>query len=385
MSGAQSAVAIVGGGLAGLVAAWRLRQRGVEDVVLFEARAAVGGRICSVDPAGEIADPAVAARDRFDLGPSWFWPEVQPGLDRLVGELGLERFEAFDDGALLFERSPGEAPMRLQGYASSPPSARLAGATGALVTALLGRLDAGRVLTGRTVRRVRRIDAGVELEVEGAGGAVDTWCAERLLLALPPRLAAQRMVFDPPLPPELEQRWRATPTWMAPHAKYVAVYDAPFWRDQGLSGQARSAVGPMVEIHDVSMPGGHAALFGFVGVAAQVRRGLPDGALRAHCRAQLGRLFGAAAAAPRADALKDWAIDPLTATDADGVASGHHAEAPPRRADTGPWHGRLTGIGSEWSPLFPGYLAGAVDAAERGVDDCLATLPAHSTASDGAR
>ena len=46
--------------------------------------------------------------------------------------------------------------------------------------------------------------------------------------------------------------------------------------------------------------------------------------------------------------------------DADG---GQHVEAPPSMAASGPWCGRLTGIASEWSPQFPGYVAGAVEAA----------------------
>src|SRR3546814_5242306 len=66
-------------------------------------------------------------------------------------------------------------------------------------------------------------------------------------------------------------QWRETATCMAPHAKYVAIYDAPFWREQGLSGEVRSARGPMGEIHDASMPGGSAALFGFLGVPARTR------------------------------------------------------------------------------------------------------------------
>ena len=77
---------------------------------------------------------------------------------------------------------------------------------------------------------------------------------------LPPRLAEASIAFEPPLPPDLAKRWRDTATWMAPHAKYVAIYDAPFWRDQGLSGSARSALGPLAEVHDVSMPGGHATV-----------------------------------------------------------------------------------------------------------------------------
>lgn len=360
-------IAIVGGGLAGLVAAWRLQQRGMREVVLFEARATVGGRILSVDAHGAAVDTAQPALDRFDLGPSWFWPAMQPQLDRLVNELGLERFAQFEDGDLLVERAAHQPPQRMRGYVNDPPSMRLAGGTGALVAALRARLDDALVRTGQTVRRMRRESDHVELTVDDAAGIATVWRAAQVLLALPPKLAATRVQFDPPLPPELERRWQDTPTWMAPHAKYVAIYDTPFWREQSLSGGARSGAGPMGEIHDISMPGGHAALFGFLGVPAQVRRQVSNEVLRMHCRAQLVRLFGERAGAPLGDALKDWATDSLTSTDEDQDAAGHHAAAPPSGVDSGSWQGRLIGIGSEWSPQFPGYLAGAVDAAERGL------------------
>ena len=106
----------------------------------------------------------------------------------------------------------------------------------------------------------------VELRVDDAAGNTATWAVEQVLLALPPRLAASRLDVEPPLPPNLARRWLATPTWMSQHAKYVAVYDMPFWREKGLSGGARSNVGPMGEIHDVSLPDGHAALFGVYGM-----------------------------------------------------------------------------------------------------------------------
>jgi monoamine oxidase len=372
MSQSSARIAIIGGGLSGLTAAMLLEQQGVRNVVLFEARHALGGRILSVDAAGAVVDAREPALDRFDLGPSWFWPGLQPQLDRLVDELGLQRFAQFEDGDLLVERTPREAPLRMKGYASSPPSMRLTGGTGALIAAIRGRLDHTQLRTGQTVRRLCQVGSHIELHSEDASGALTTWRVEQVLLALPPRLAEDRITFEPPLPGKLASRWRATPTWMAPHAKYVAMYDAPFWRDQGLSGSARSALGPMAEIHDVSMPGGHAALFGFVGVPARVRRTVTEAELRAHCRAQLGRLFGERAATPVADALKDWAQDALTATAADQDSGGQHGEAPPRCADHGPWQGCLTGIGSEWSQPFPGYLAGAVDAAALGVQACLA-------------
>jgi monoamine oxidase len=184
---------------------------------------------------------------------------------------------------------------------------------------------------------------------------------------VPPRLAASTIDFSPALPEALAQQWKSCATWMAPHAKYVAVFDRAFWREQGRSGEARSAIGPLAEIHDASVPGGHAALFGFLGVPAPVRRQVPDAILQAHCRAQLVRLFGGAAGSPRAEFLKDWAADPCTAVAADQHPGGHQAARLPATALSGVWRNRLVGIASEWSPEYSGYVAGAVDAARRGV------------------
>ena len=372
MSGAapqNTSVAIVGGGVSGLYAAYLLEQRGLTDVLLLEVREALGGRILSVPvPEPEPSDDSAWARtNRFDLGPSWFWPGAQPQLDALVRELGLERFEQHEVGDMVVERSLAGPPVRTRGYASAPPSMRLVGGMAALTDALHQRLRSTRVLTGQSVRRLHSAATGVELESENVAGQVSRWCVQHVLLALPPRLAIERIGFTPELPPALARAWRNTATWMAPHAKYVAVFEKPFWCDQGLSGEARSTVGPMGEIHDASAPGGSAALFGFLGVPARVRAGVSEDVLRAHCRAQMARLFGPQAAHPQADFLKDWAQDPHTATAGDVDGPAEHAQAPAAAAASGVWQGKLTGVGSEWSPQFPGYIAGAIEAVCRGV------------------
>ncbi|WP_308807597.1 hypothetical protein [Pseudoduganella flava] len=84
-------------------------------------------------------------------------------------------------------------------------------------------------------------------------------------------------------------------------------------------------------------------------------------------------LFGARAALPVADFIQDWAVDPHTATADDLQGAAAHAAAPPATAPSGPWHGRITGIASEWSPHFPGYLAGAIEAAALGVANLSTT------------
>ena len=74
----MGAVAIVGGGVAGLTAAYRLKQRGVR-VVVYEASERVGGAVRTERRDGYLAE----------LGPNSV-SAPSPALRALIGELGLE-------------------------------------------------------------------------------------------------------------------------------------------------------------------------------------------------------------------------------------------------------------------------------------------------------
>lgn len=359
-------VVILGGGLAGLYAA-RLLHAAQVEFVLIEARDRLGGRILTVDDAGRPAD------DGFDLGPSWYWPHTQPALAALVGELGLSPFAQNSDGAVVFERTSREPPQRFQPVAQDPQTFRVAGGTAAIVHALARGLPGERLVLSARATAMALGGDGVELAIQRTDGTQETVVAEQVIAAVPPRLLAANVSFSPDQEADTARRWRATATWMAPHAKFFAVYDRPFWREAGLSGSAQSMVGPMAEIHDATTASGRAALFGFVGVGAEQRAALGEEALARACLDQLVRVFGAAANTPRATLLKDWAADPWTATAADGSASGHLAPDPAPWV-TGPWKERLALAGSETSASEPGYLAGALAAAARAVAETLQKL-----------
>ncbi|MCR9112084.1 MAG: FAD-dependent oxidoreductase [Rhodobacteraceae bacterium] len=347
----KTRVAIVGGGLAGLFLADCLHEAGI-DFQVFEARPRPGGRIAALEtPVG-----------RVDLGPSWFWPG-QPLVAALAADLGLRAFAQYSTGDLCFEDQSGRV-QRGVGFASMEGAWRLEGGMVGLIEGLAARLPQDRMTLDCPVRRITR-----DGEVFADEGRLCQ--AEHIVLALPPRIAA-RLVFEPTLAPDVMQALEAIPTWMAGHAKFVAVYDRPFWREGGLSGDAMSRRGPLAEIHDASGPDGRpAALFGFLGVAASHRVAQAD-ELERSALEQLARLFGAGAMSPVQTGFMDWAFEPETATQWDqDEQRGHPAYGlPPELMQV--WDGRLHFSSTETASGMGGLMEGALSSAQRVFSDILA-------------
>ncbi|KAK2151910.1 hypothetical protein LSH36_346g01008 [Paralvinella palmiformis] len=76
-------IAIIGGGLAGTYAAWRLREIN-QSIVLYEKSARLGGRFYTHHVTG------TEYRHPRELGASMFLPSLHPILNNLVEELGLD-------------------------------------------------------------------------------------------------------------------------------------------------------------------------------------------------------------------------------------------------------------------------------------------------------
>ena len=79
-----------------------------------------------------------------------------------------------------------------------------------------------------------------------------TFTAQRVIVAMPPALTA-RIRFDPQLPALRDQLVQRFP--MGSYAKFEAVYDRPFWRDDGTNGQAFGDL-PVNATFDQSPPDG---------------------------------------------------------------------------------------------------------------------------------
>lgn len=358
----RAEVLIVGGGLSGLHTAYELERRGV-NVVLAEARDRLGGRILSRN---FNSAPYVADRAAFDLGPAWFWPG-QSRMQALVAELDLTSavFAQAEQGDSLYEDAQGAIQRGLSGI-SMEGAYRLKGGMRQIVAKLAQRISHATILHNACVTHVRRREEKIisTLLIEGSAQEV---ISNFVVFALPPRLTIATIRFEPELSPARGLELSAITTWMAGHAKIVAFYCDPFWREQGLSGDAISHRGPLHEIHDASPnSGGPYALFGFVSEPAKWRQQQ----LRAAATDQLQRLFGAAAATPLDVYQKDWASDPYTSTEEDQKVMAFHPVNDLINLTESSWDKRIIWSGTETAGHHQhnnGYLEGALEASLRTV------------------
>ncbi len=362
---------IVGGGLSGLSLAHQLQAAGL-DWQLIEARDRWGGRILT-----EVIDG-----QGYDLGPSWFWPG-QPRIEALLKKLELGRFDQAYEGELIYQDENGRV-HRGQGFASMQGSRRLKGGLGKLIEKLVTQLPSERLHLNALVSKITNRDENAEFPIEVSTETGANFSASEVVLAIPPRIASQ-LAYAPGLPAQAMSAAEKIPTWMAGHAKAVAIYKTAFWKESGLSGDAMSRSGPLAEIHDASpSEGGPYALFGFVGVPASFRSEHPE-ALKDGITKQLGLLFGEQGARPESVLLQDWAFDPHTATSFDQVPLNRHPVYGRPDALKNLWRGRLHFGSTEMGSQFGGFIEGALEVADELAASLIKNSSMSSVATGGAR
>lgn len=346
---------IIGGGLSGLYAAYLLSQRNISFVVL-EARERMGGRILCREHHGLFSD----------LGPSWYWPDINPKMANLIQTLGLKGYRQFEEGMGRYQ-IPNGAVHTVRGYPMQPSCWRLSGGMTALITKLCEHIPENTIRLNHPVCTIEKKSSGAlvsvgELEKE-------PWVrfsCRKVILALPPRLAAATILFTPDLSHNLTQAMLRMGTWMAGHAKFCALYQEPFWRQTGLSGYGFSERGPMGEIHDGSNNGqGPYGLTGFLGIPAVQRN--HQQRLTEAILSQLAMIFGKPATLPAVVFYQDWAREPFTATRFDQPPMYQHPLYHPPAGKPSIWDGTIHFAGTETAGQHGGYLEGALTAAERAV------------------
>jgi monoamine oxidase len=261
---------------------------------------------------------------------------------------------------LFYIRSAGNFDA-LIGTEGGAQQDRFSGGSQRLCLAMADELG-DAVALGRVVRSIAR---------DGAGVVVEGLRASAAIVAIPPALTA-RIAFDPPLPAPRDQLVQRMPQGTV--IKCMAVYDEPFWRADGLSGQATSTRGPVKVIFDNSPPDGSpGVLLGFLEGAAARELGEWEPQARRHAVVDvLGRLFGDRARAPVDYLERSWAHEEFTrgcygCYMPPGAWTAHGAAL---RAPVG----RVLWAGAETATVWMGYMDGAVRSGDRAAAEALALL-----------
>lgn len=264
---------------------------------------------------------------------------------------------------LYFYLRAGGGLFNLVGVKGGAQERRFVRGAQSLSRELASRLD-DRVRLSSPVLGLRQLDNTVEVET-----TAQRLEARFVVVAVPPPLR-NKIRFQPELPPEHAELWARMP--MGATIKVLALYPTPFWRERGLSGEAVFAKGPLsVAFDNTSHDRRQAALVGFV-VGDDARRlaeRAPD-ARRELVLESLARAFGPDARSPVEYVEQDWSAEQWTR----GCPVAGFG--PRAMRDLGPLVrapvGRIHWAGTETATESPGYLDGAVSAAERAAREIAA-------------
>lgn len=262
------------------------------------------------------------------------------------------------------EQTPGTL-ARLLSVVNGAQELRFVGGSQVLAQRIAWHLGE-RVVLSSPVREIQTTGGGVRVRTDRH--AIE---CQQIIVAVPPALAAA-IHYEPKLPTRRAQLFQRLP--MGSLMKVQAVYDRPFWREAGLSGQSLIEGGPVRSTFDNTPPSGRpGVLFGFVG-GAQARAWplRTAGDRRAAVLANFAAVVGDGALNPADYFEVDWPGEEWS-------RGGPVAYAPPGvlldygstiREPVGPIHW----AGTETATFWNGYMEGAVRSGERAAREVLGAL-----------
>lgn len=302
--------------------------------------------------------------DRVSLG-DWLDRHVRTRTARDLLDAGLET--VFATGArdfsllhALFYIHSGKDLDMLLGTDGAAQATRVVGGMQPIAEKLAASLE---VRLSCPVRRVVQDQTGVVVHHDGGEIA-----ARHVIVAIPPKLVAD-IAFEPAVEGRRAELVRRMP--MGAVIKCTAIYDRPFWRDQGLSGMVVSDQGPTHVVFDNTSPDKPVGVLMGFAEADEARKlgALSEEGRREAATACFARHFGERARKPLVYTDHVWETDPWS-----GGCYG--AFMPPGVwTELGPSirtpHGRVHWAGTETATVWSGYIDGAISSGKRAADEII--------------
>jgi monoamine oxidase len=266
------------------------------------------------------------------------------------------------------EDTPGTLERGI-GSKDGAQDSRLVGGT-QLLSIKMAQALGDNVVLGAPVSAIDQSGADGRVVVTVADGRA--WRGRRAVVAIPPPLAVE-IAWTPVLPAEHDALRRRMQ--LGTLAKCEAIYDRPFWRDGGLSGQA-------IKLGDAAVPamfdntppdGSPGVLMGFMGGRSWRRWQTASAAdRRAAVLEDFAQAYGAQARNPIDYFEQDWVEERWTRGGSTSVL------APGTLVDFGKYLTQPVGAvhwaGTETAGYWNGYMDGAISSGKRAAGEVLAGL-----------
>lgn len=343
-------IIILGAGLAGLTLAYQLNKQGIKSQII-EARDRIGGRIHTITNEGTT----------LELGATWF-AEKHINLIALINELSLNKVEQEYGKYGIYELANNE--KQLFELPPQPEATyRLAAGSSSLIQTLADCLDSDQIVLNELVKTISF--EGNQFHIKTSNTKFES---RYLISTLPPNLLIKQIQFEPKLPNEFFRISSNTHTWMGESIKVGLFSPTPFWLEKGV-GTVYSQKGPITELYDHSSENGY-ALKGFIHdsfVALSKRE------REKAVRVQLTNLFGEEHMKKGVYVDTAWKQEDKTYANYPQTLAPHQNNGHKLLRES-LFNGQFTMAGSETAPTFPGYMDGAVEAANLTAKKVLSDL-----------
>ncbi len=325
------------------------------------------GQMCKTIPLDEPWNAKKAAKWDQTSVAQWLARHVRStaARDLLETAIGGTYTSDTSEVSLLFalhQMASGGGPGFVFGIENASQDSRPVGGMGAIYRAVTAELG-DAVHLNQPVRRITADDDGATVHSDEM-----TVRARRVIVAVPLAIASQ-IIYEPMLPVDRSFLHQRMPSGAI--IKTSVIYDEPFWRADGLSGQSAAPGAPAAVTIDACTDTGLPGVMCVIteGPVARDLSSLAPAARRDAVLSDLAERFGSRCRSPVDYVEQDWSFERYS-------GGGMISHAPPGVL-TSFGHalrrpcGRIHWAGTESSAVMSGWVDGAVRSGERAAAEVM--------------